>query len=309
MKIRTIPLLRAVVLIVLCAWTDARANQEMLASAKTLYESASYEAALSELSAINSTELVDDVDTYKALCLLGLGRVRDAEHALELVVARKPMMELSDTEYSPRVVSLFRDVRKKALPAAAQHLYSVARTDYENKKYEGAAAGFKQTLLVLADVAPESLTPTLADLKELSTGFLELATTRLATQARPPAPVAAPAPGAAAVSPGVTARVTPAFYTLLDKDVTPPVPQDQQIPRWTFSAQLPLRAFTGTLELLIDEKGQVEAAVLSDPVWPQYDTVLIQAAKKWRYAPALKAGTPVKFKRVLVLNIDPRLQR
>ena len=306
MNTRTASLLRAAVLLVLCASSDARANQEMLASAKTLYESASYEAALSELSAINSTELVDAVDTYKALCLLGLGRVRDAERALELVVARKPMMELSDTEYSPRVISLFRDVRKKALPAAAQQLYSHARTDYENKKYEDAAAGFKQTLLVLADVAPESQTPTLADLKELSTGFLELATTRLATQARPPAPVAAPG---AAVSPGVVARAAPSFYTLLDKDVTPPVVLNQEIPRWTFSSNLPLRAFTGTLELMIDEKGQVETAVLSDPIWPQYDAVLIQAAKKWRYEPARRGGTAVKFRRSLVLNIDPRLQR
>ena len=37
----------------------ARADQELLASAKSLYESASYEAALSELSAIDSKEYVD----------------------------------------------------------------------------------------------------------------------------------------------------------------------------------------------------------------------------------------------------------
>ena len=306
MNTPTTPLLRAVVLIVLCVSADANANQEMLASAKSLYESASYEAALSELSAIESTELIDTVDTYKALCLLGLGRVRDAENALGLVVARKPMMVLSDAEYSPRVVALFRDVRKKALPAAAQQMYSLAKRDYESKNYEAAVAGFKETLLVIADVAPELQTATLADLKELSSGFLELATIRVSAQMRPPAPVAA-SPGA--VSPGVAARPAPAFYTLLDKDVTPPVVVEQVVPRWTFSANLPLRAFTGTLELLIDETGQVESATLADPVWPQYDVVLIQAARKWRYSPALKDGTPVKFKRILVLNIDPRLQR
>ncbi len=124
----------------------ARANQELLASAKSLYESASYEAALSELSAIDSTEHVDVVDTYRALCLLGLGRTRDAERALEVIVTRRPLLTLSEAEYSPRIVALFRDVRKRALPAAAQHLYSVARTDYENKNYESAAAGFKQIL-------------------------------------------------------------------------------------------------------------------------------------------------------------------
>ena len=70
-----------------------------------------------------------------------------------------------------------------------------------------------------------------------------------------------------------------------------------------------MHAFTGTLELLIDETGHVETALLSDPVWPSYDALLMQAAKKWRYSPALKDGNPVKFKRILVLNIDPRAQR
>lgn len=302
--------LYAAVLIVLCAPATAGANPEKLASAKSLYESASYEAALSELGAIDSAELVDTVETYKALCLLGLGRVRDAESALELVVARKPLLVLSDADYSPRVVALFRDVRKKALPAAAQQLYAFARTDYENKKYEAAAAGFKQTLLVIADLGSESQTAMLADLKELSTGFLELASAKFAAQAAPPVPQrpASPVAAAAVVSTAVS-RGVPQFYTLADKDVMPPVELDQQIPRWTFSTNLPPSAFTGTLELMIDEKGQVESATLSEPVWPQYDAVLIQSAKRWRYSPALKNGSPVKFKRVLVLNIDPRGQR
>ncbi|HEX6640020.1 MAG TPA: hypothetical protein VF215_02855 [Thermoanaerobaculia bacterium] len=300
MRTPAISLLRAAALLVLFASGNAHASQEKLASAKNLYESASYEAALSELSAIDSRELVDDVETYKALCFLGLGRVREAEQALALVVARKPLQVLSDTEYSPRVVALYRDVRKKALPAVAQQLYSLARMDYENKNYESAATGFKQTLLVIADVGPESQSSTLADLKELSAGFLELANTRIAAaRARPPVPPAA--------TPVVATRPEPAFYTLADKDVTPPVELDQVVPRWTFSANLPMRAFSGTLELLIDEKGQVETATLSDPVWPAYDAMLIQAAKRWRYAPALKAGNPVKFKRILVLNIDPRV--
>ena len=221
-------LLRTAALIVLCASADARANQEMLASAKSLYESASYEAALSELSAIQNTELVDAVDTYRALCLLGLGRVRDAEQALELVVNRKPLMVLSDAEYSPRVVALFRDVRKKALPAAAQQLYTAARTDYENKKYDAAAAGFKQALQVIADIDPDSQTATLVDLKELASGFLALADVKVAAQ---PPPRAAAAAAAAAAPPPVAPRVAPAFYTLADTDVTPPVVVEQQVPR------------------------------------------------------------------------------
>src|SRR5436190_16991540 len=98
------------------------ADPDMLASAKSLYESASYEAALSEFSAIQTSELADTVDTYKALCLLGLGRVRDAEQALELVVTRKALLVLYESEYSPRVVARFRGVRNKALPAGARQI-------------------------------------------------------------------------------------------------------------------------------------------------------------------------------------------
>src|SRR5688572_9934944 len=148
MKKPTVSLFGAAAVMVLWASSHAHANQEMLASAKSLYESASYEAALTELSGIDTTELVDVVDTYRALCLLGLGRVRDAEQALTAIVTRKPLFVLSDAEYSPRVVALFREVRKKALPAAARQLYSLARNEYENKRYAAAAAGFKETLLV-----------------------------------------------------------------------------------------------------------------------------------------------------------------
>ena len=325
--------LSAAVVVVLGCAAHARANQEMLASAKSLYESASYEAALSELSEINTAELVDTVDTYKALCLLGLGRVRDAEETLEELVTRKPLLTLSETEFSPRIVSLFRDVRRKALPAAAQQFYTLARTDYDNKKYEAAATGFKQTLQLIGDLGPDGQTATLADLKELASGFLTLADSKMAaTQAQVPTPAQTPvptpvptkaqtpvqtpqvdapsrAPAAAAAAPApVLPRALP-FFTLADIDVKPPVVIEQRIPPWTYTAYAPNRVFTGTLELLIDERGAVENVVLTEPVWPPYDLALVQSAKTWSYQPALKAGKPVKFKRVLVINIDPAALR
>jgi hypothetical protein len=283
------------VLLVVCASPEARANQEMLASAKTLYESASYEAALSELSAIDNTELVDVVDTYRALCLLGLGRARDAEQVLQQIVMRKPLLVLSDSEYSPRVVALFRDVRKKALPAAAQRLYSFSRTDYENKNYDAAAEGFKQALVVIADAGAESQTATLADLKELASGFLALAEARAAAAAASLAAAATPQPDAT--------KALPAFYTLHDTQVTPPVAIIQALPAWTFT-HLRTAVFTGTLEVVVDEKGAVESVMLTEPVWPMYDAQLLHAAKGWRYEPALKDGKPVKFKKVLLINVN-----
>ena len=184
------------------------ADEELLASAKSLYESASYEAALSEFSAIHASELADTVDTYKALCLLGLGRTREAEQALELVVTRRPLLVLNDAEYSPRVVALFRDVRKKALPAAAQQLYLAARTDYENKKYDVAATGFTQVLQIIAEIGADAQTTTLADLKELATGFATLADAKSAAPAPPPPRAAAPARGCGAGAPAPAAAAT-----------------------------------------------------------------------------------------------------
>ena len=318
MKKSTLSLFGAAAVMVLWTSSHAHANPEMLASAKSLYEAASYEAALSELSSIDTTELVDVVDTYRALCLLGLGRVRDAEQALGAIVMRKPLLVLSDADYSPRVVALFREVRKKALPATARQLYSQARSEFEEKKYAAAAAGFKQALQVIADADPESQA-TLGDLKELADGFLVLAEVKAAAIASPPPAVAAPAvvagpaavaaPNAVAAPDAVAAKVSRTFYSLADQDVTPPVVLTQAIPRWSLARNVPLRALAGTLELLIDETGAVETATMAEPVWPPYDIELIRATQKWRYKPALKDGTPVKFKRFLAINVDPSAQR
>jgi hypothetical protein len=299
MKKATVCSFAAATVMVLWASSHAHANQEMLASAKSLYESASYEAALSELSSIDTTELVDVVDTYRALCLLGLGRVGDAEQVLAAIVTRKPLLMLSEVDYSPRLVAMFREVRRKALPAAAWQLYSQARQEFEEKNYAAAAADFKQALQVIADTDAESQTAKLGDLKELAGGFLALAEMKSAAASPPPAP-AAPAP--------VAAQVPRAFYSLADTDVTPPVVLAQAIPAWSLASKLPLRALVGTLELLINETGAVETAMMAEPVWPPYDSDLLVAAKKWRYEPALKDGKPVKFKRFLVINVDPKSQ-
>lgn len=300
MRKPTVSLFGAAAVMVLWA-SHAHASQEMLASAKSLYESASYEAALSELSSIDTTAIVDEVDTYRALCLLGLGRVRDAEQALEAIVTRNPLLVLSEADYSPRVIALFREVRKKALPAAARQLYSQARSQFEDKKYAAAAASFKQTLQVIADIDAESQTTTLGDLKELAGGFLALAEAR--------SPVIATAAAAAAVPAPVAVKETRVFYSLADTDVTPPVVLAQAIPPWSLSSKLPLRALSGALALVIDETGAVESVAIADPVWPPYDAELLIAAKKWRYEPALKDGKPVKFRRFLVVNVDPTSQR
>jgi TonB family protein len=64
--------------------------------------------------------------------------------------------------------------------------------------------------------------------------------------------------------------------------------------------------YRGRLELVIDTDGRVESATLLDSVHPSYDQVLLRAAREWTYEPALKDGQPVKFRKVLAINVEHR---
>src|SRR5438552_5238261 len=101
-----------------------------LTAAKSLYASGDYEEALKKLPPASDTDVVE-ADQYRALCLLALGRTKEAEQSLESLVRRRPLFKMSDTEVSPRLVTMFREVRKRLLPAAIRDLYAKARTTFD----------------------------------------------------------------------------------------------------------------------------------------------------------------------------------
>jgi protein TonB len=323
--------------------------QDPLATAKDLYASASYEAALSALTAVDSAAGKEDsiqVDTYRALCFLALGRTKDAESTLEQIVVRRPTYMIDDSEHSPRIVAMFRDVRRRALPAAAQQLYLAAKAQFDAKNYAAAATQFKLLLGVLDAPDAGDQAGKLADIKELSAGFLALSEGRLGAEqpkqaASQPVPVTTAGPGpprpasaseplswpvatvqagarrqsmaaaAAAAStstlstvPTVAADVS--VYSLADTDVIPPVALDQRMPVWRLPEPLRDRALVGRLEILIDEAGTVQEAKLAKPIWPSLDGILLEAAKRWRYQPARRQGQPVRYRRLIEINVDSR---
>ena len=55
----------------------------------------------------------------------------------------------------------------------------------------------------------------------------------------------------------------------------------------------------GSLEILIDESGAVEAAQMKMPFSPLYDPLADAAAVEWRYKPATIDGVPVKYRKVV----------
>jgi hypothetical protein len=284
-------------------------EQSVLASAKDLYASASYEAALLELNTAGSREDADQIDTYRALCQLALDRPRDAEQALEQIIARKPLYTIDDAQYSPRLVTMFRDVRRRALPEAAQLLYKAAKGEYEGRNYSVAAGMFKRLFSVLDDPDISGQAGTLADLRELADGFLKLSEQKVGEAA--PAPLSGPAaaaapssqaPANAATAPRAAATVS---YTALDAGVAPPVVIDQTMPAWRRlpTPLLSSRVYTGRIELVIDEHGAVETATLVKSIWPLYDPSVLQAAKHWHYQPAMKDGVPVRFRKLLDITV------
>jgi TonB family protein len=281
----------------------ARAAAEDLDSVKELYAAASYEEALTKLDALSGNVDVVVANQYRALCLLGLGRAADAESALREIVTANPLYRVSPNDVSPRLVDLFTDVRKRALPSAARQLYAKAKNDYDDKKHAQAAAGFTTLLELLKD---KDLQPGggVGDLKELAEGFLALAEAQVAKVAPPPPPAAAPVAAAAAV-PAVPRQ--PQIFSAEDRDVRGPIEVQRTMPAWSpTSAMDQRRTFRGVLRLTIDEEGRVESADLVTSVFPGYNEELLRAARGWRYRPATRAGVAVKYALTVAVVLRPQ---
>jgi tetratricopeptide (TPR) repeat protein len=279
-------------------------------AAKQLYAAGNYEEALSRLKTATAEGGAAEVNQYRALCLLALGRSAEAERSLEDLVTQRPLFKMSETDVSPRVVAMFHDVRKRLLPAATRDLYARARTNYDQKLYARAAAEFKDVLQLLTDPDLGKDAAALADLKMIAEGFLKLAEVEVAAAVRAmqeEAAVSKPAPVVEAPKP----QEPPAagrIYTDADKDVTPPVDiGTRTLPEWKAppgaAGQFEYR---GVLRLLIDEQGKVEQAALVQKVLDSYDPLLLAAARSWTFRPARRNGQPVRYQKVIGITLLPR---
>jgi len=275
------------------------AAQESLTGARELYASAEYEQALAAFNRIRATGLASEdvptVEQYRALCLLALGRETEAEDAIAAVVSAAPAYTPPGTDVSPRVRTAFSEVRRRVLPAIIQQRYAEAKAAYDRKAYPAASAGFAQVLKTLgdSDVAPLATQPPLSDLRTLAQGFLDLSETAVAATAAPPPPAT---PSTPAGPPPVR------IYTVTDANVVPPSIVRQQLPPFH---RKPLMPMAGVVEVVINESGEVETATIRTPIEPVYDNQALAASRAWRYKPATKDGTPVKFRKLVQVRIQP----
>lgn len=294
-----------------------------LESVKALYAAASYEEALVSLDRVDTTVDPIQVNQYRALCLLALGRARDAEAPLQQIVSANPLYVIPVNEVSPRLVELFKEVRRRLLPTAARQLYVKAKASYDSKNFSEASAQFKTLLAVLGD--PDAAARgEVNDLKDLAEGFLALAGAQVSSQP-PPAPTAPPTPPPA-VTPAVAESGEPSsvaaapaaatarqdagadlrIYSSADTDVKPAIELQRTMPRWMpTTAAEQLATYRGTLRVVVNESGQVESANLLAGIYPTYNDPLLRIAKTWRYRPATRQGRPVKYALTLDIVLRP----
>ena len=302
-------------ILVLAVSAFAAASDE-LARAKDLYRSASYDEALVALNQIareTSGAALVETNELRLFCLIALDRKNEARVAIESMVNNDPFYKLSADQASPRVRTMFKDIRQSLLPGIVQREYAAAKTAFDQKDPE--ASGQFERVLNLLDDPLLTPTPAFTDLRTVATGFRDLAKARAPKPEPPPAapiqatPVVAdvPASNPAVVSNAAAsaARPGPTVYREGDADVVPPVPLKQTIPQWVVPAGTRAGAWQpdGVLEITIDESGTVVNAVLRKPFNASYDALLLKAAMAWQYEPARKAGVPVRFVRNVAIRL------
>jgi TonB family protein len=305
-------------ILVLAVSTFAAASDE-LARAKDLYRSASYDEALVALDQIareTSGAALIVTNELRLFCLIALDRKAEARVAIESMVNNDPFYKLSADQASPRVRTMFKDIRQSLLPGIVQREYAAAKTAFDNQDPQ-ASGQFDRVLNLLDDplLAP---TPAVTDLRTVASGFRDLAKARAPKPAPPAAPspqVQAPpvlanapasnTPTAANERAAAPTRSGPVVYRDGDADVVPPVALKQTLPQWVVPPGTRAGAWQpdGVLEITIDESGNVINAILRKAFNASYDALLLKAAKDWKYEPARKAGVPVRFARNVAIRL------
>jgi hypothetical protein len=93
------------------------------------------------------------------------------------------------------------------------------------------------------------------------------------------------------------------IYDFSAADVVPPVVIRQQMPSIPPGLANLLSTIhrSGVLDVTIDQQGNVEQAVMREGVHPIFDTLILDAARSWKYGPAMKDGVAVRYLRTIAI--------
>src|SRR5262245_28801543 len=175
---RKMAVLRTTAALLLAGWMGANlpaaANDDTLAQAKALYASADYDEALAVLDRLQNDAPPADttIAEYRVYCLLALNRRDEAKKNIEAILKNNPLFVPSEDQASPRVRSVFRDVRRQSLPQIVVERYAMAKASFERKDPQ-AGEQFEGVLKLLDDPDLKDA-PALRDLRTVVTAFRDL---------------------------------------------------------------------------------------------------------------------------------------
>ena len=280
------------------------AAQSALDEAKAQYAAAAYEEALSTLTRLaDGTSSVNriEVEQYRALCLMALGNVSEAERAVAAMIEADPIYMPSPSVASPKVLALIAEIRSRELPGVVRRLLESGRTAYERKDLAQARQHF-ELLLKLLDDPGMAERPEKQNVRVLAQGFMTLlsATAPESTREIQSAATNGDSVDAAAARVGAAAAPVPEVGFL------PAVPLVQTLPAWEPPNSASARTeYTGALKVRIGVDGKVKDAVIDRRSHPAYDARLLLAARSWLYKPATRNGQPVESERVIAISLSP----
>jgi len=272
-------------LLVTLALAPQVAAQDSLQAVKDLYASAAYEDALTAVAKIDSpAEPNVEAEQYRVFCLVALGRMDDAAQAVESVLTLQPEYRPNSSDASPRIQTLFSQVRQRLGPTLVKRMYQQGRAAMDRKDREEAVGQF-QAMLRIANDPDVRNEASMSELRELGSGFLELSK---ALPAKPKPAEAAPA--ATAARPSV---------------ISPPVVIQQKLPPWVPDPVSRATEFRGAVRVQISAEGKVTAAEILKSVHPAYDQLLLRSARAWLYEPAKKDGIPIPSEKTVEVAVTP----
>lgn len=302
MKLRQ---LTCVLVLVGLSSVGGTAAEDVLAKAKALYTAAAYDDALKVLDTVDTTPTPPEVKQYRALCLLALGRTSDAERELAAVVEADPLFMPDGEDVAPRVVTMFEDVRRQRLPAIIRSTFVEAKRLFQENDKDRARQQFERVLRLIDDPVLAG-NGDLADLKLVASGFVDLSRSSPAVASPAPA-AAAPAPPAAIAAPATAPGAAGAAPIPAPVAVIPPVAIQQNVPEWRPRDRLAMyREFSGAVRVLIDESGRVTSARMERPIHQEYDAILLAAAQKWVYKPAIRNGMTITSEKLVEIRLRTR---
>jgi TonB family protein len=277
----------------IAAASVARAADEPLADAKALFAAASFDGALAALDRLDAANGAQpEALEYKALCLLALGRPADAQAITETLVSTVPTFAVAEGDFSPRFVELLTETRRRMVPVIARRLFADGREQYRDRKSADAQRAFQQVVTLAGDPVWREAAEA-EDLRTLASGFLDLldgASAAKAAEAQPVAPaiVRATAPATAAASAAAL------------RQIDAPVPIRQSMPQWAAPDRVSaMRTFHGAIKVRVGADGRVVDVAIATPTHPDYDKLLLEAARNWVYKPAMRDGQPIEVEKVV----------